>query len=244
VINSFLPAIGRRRYPGRTAKCFAATIVAIATVASSPCLSIAKADPDAHDSVVPFDIPAQRLATALERFMEATNVAVIVDAAVVAGRASAAVQGSFSPAGALRALLIGTGLDARPIGSAAYTLVPVPQIAAGRLPARFVNYAAVIQQAVTSALCRRNETRPTHYRAVMRLWLSPSGEITRVELAHTTGSSSLDQAIGGSLARLDVGAPIPSGLPQPVKLAILPRPVNEPVCPSDGVGSRPADLGR
>ncbi len=194
---------------------------------------------------MPFDIPAQPLATALERFMEATNVAVVVDAAAIAGRASAAVQGSLSPDKALRELLIGTGLDVRPIGSAAYTLVPLPQIAASRSPSRFVDYAAIIQQAVTTALCRRDETRPTYYRAVMRLWLSPGGAVTRVELAHTTGSSSLDLAIGGTLERLDVGVPTPSGLPQPVKLAILPRPANETVCLPDETGARPASgLGR
>jgi hypothetical protein len=226
--------------------CFATTIVTIVAAIVSPLsLSTPKADPGAHESVVALDIPTQPLATALEHFMEATNVAVVVDAAVTAGRVSAAVQGSFSPDEALRVLLTGTDLGPRPIGARAYTLVLLPRTAASRPPSRFVNYAAAIQQAVTNALCRRDETRPTHYRAVIRLWLSPGGEVIRVELAHTTGSSSLDLAIGDSLERLDVGAPTPNGLPQPVKLAILPRPINEPGCPSDGTGDRPAsDLGR
>jgi hypothetical protein len=61
---------------------------------------------------------------------------------------------------------------------------------------RFVKYAAAIWQAVTTASCLRDETRPTHYPAVMRLWLSVAGTVTRVEILSTTGSPSLDVAIG------------------------------------------------
>jgi hypothetical protein len=214
-------------------------------VSSSPYLSLAEADPDTHASEVPFDIPAQPLATALERFMTATKVAIIVDSTVIAGRTSATVQGSFSPGGALGALLAGTGLDRRPIGSGAYTLVPLPDMAGSRPPSRFVDYAAAIQRAVTAALCQRDETRPTHYRMVMRLWLSPSGAVMRVELANTTGNPNLDLAIGDALEHVNVGAPAPSDLPQPVKLAIVPHTASQPACSSDEAGNRPAsDFGR
>jgi hypothetical protein len=226
----------------RSVTYFAVIVVSIiASLASPARVSTAKAGPDAGVSRVQFDVPAQPLEAALESFMAAANVAVLVDSAVISGRRSAALQGSFSPEGALRSLLEGTGLDPRPIGSSAYTLVPSPGTTDVRPQPRFVKYAAAIQQAVTTALCLRDETRPTHYRTVMRLWLSAVGTVTRVEISSTTGSPSLDVAIGDALKQIDVGAPTPSGLPQPVKLAILPRAVNDAACPSgEEVGGRPA----
>jgi hypothetical protein len=210
----------------------------IASLANPACMSSADAAEGGHGSTVQFDIPAQPLATALEGFMAAAKVAIIVDSAVIAGRTSVPLQGPFSPDGALRVLLGGTGLDPRPIGTGAYTLVLSPRPAAVRSPPRFIQYAAAIQQVVTTALCRQDETRPTHYRMLMRLWLSPAGMVTRVELSSTTGNPSLDMAIGDALKHIDVGAPTPSGLPQPVKLAVMPHTANDAACPpgDDAIG--------
>lgn len=196
----------------------------------------AEADANADDSVF-LSIPAQPLAGALEGFMAATKVAVIVDSKMIAGRTSAALEGSFSPEGALRVMLMGTGLDPRSLGAAAYTLVMLPAVAS-QPPSRFIGYAANVQQAVTTALCQHDETRPTHYRAVMRLWLNPNGTVTRVELGRTTGNPTLDVAIGNTLQNINVGAPPPSGLPQPVKLAIVPRIVGDEACTSDRVSGQ------
>ena len=231
----------RHNNHGRSVTCLAVIVVSIiADIAAPTRVSIAKADPDAGGLRVQFDLPAQPLA-ALESFMAAAKVAVFVDSATISGRRSAALQGSFSPEGALRSLLAGTGLDPRPIGASAYTLVPSQGAADVRPHPRFLKYAAAIQQAVIAALCLRDETRPTHYRTVMRLWLSGAGTATRVEISTTTGSPNLDAAIGDALKQIDVGAPTPSGLRQPVKLAILPRAVNDAACPSgEEGGGRPA----
>jgi hypothetical protein len=73
---------------------------------------------------------------------------------------------------------------------------------------------------------------------VMRLWLSPGGAVTHVQLAGSTGSQSLDAAIGDALEHIDIGVPLPVGLPQPVKLAILPgTTTGDAACPaSDAAG--------
>jgi hypothetical protein len=218
-----------------------AIVVAIAGLATPSHSSAAEANQGADEPQVLFDIPAQPLAAALEHFMEVANVSVVVDSAAIAGRTSAALRGHFSPEGALRSLLAGTGLDPRPIGSHAYTLDPLPHAGAAQPLPRFTNYATAIQQAVTNALCQRDETRPTHYRVVMRLWLSPAGAVTHVQLGGSTGSPSLDTAIGNALEHISIGAPVPAGLPQPVKLAILPRVTpGDAACPSSDAGGQPA----
>ncbi len=52
-----------------------------------------------------FDIPAQPLAKALERFMAATNVAILTDSVLIVGRKFTGLHGRFSPDNALRALV-------------------------------------------------------------------------------------------------------------------------------------------
>jgi hypothetical protein len=208
--------------------------VIVAVGVSLPSFAIADADPTNHSSMMMFDMPALPLETALERFMTATKVAVVADSTVIAGRTSAALHGSFSPDGALHLLLAGTGLVARPIGSGAFTLALLPDAPEVRPLPRFVDYAAALQRAVTSALCRRDETRPTHYRAVMRLWVSAAGVVTHVELASPTGDQSLDTAISDALQHIDIGMRTPSELPQPVKLAVMPYSTDAAACPSDG----------
>jgi hypothetical protein len=218
----------------------AVAIVVITAILATPFRSSAVGSEQNADEVpTRFDIPAQPLATALEQFMGTANVSVVVDSAAIAGRTSAALHGQFSPEGGLRSLLIGTGIDPRPIGSRAYTLAPLPHAGAAQSLPRFTNYAMAIQQAVTNALCQRDETRPTQYRLVMRLWLNPEGTVTQVKLGVSTGSPGLDMAIENALEHIRVGAPVPAGLPQPVKLAILPRATSsDPGCSPNNMGEQ------
>jgi hypothetical protein len=179
-----------------------------------------------------FDIPEQPLAAALERFMTRSGVTFIVDSKVIGARKSGALRGTFSSDAALQFLLEGTGLDRRQIGQGVYTLVPsLPDTEARRLP-RFINYSAAVQQAVMAALCRQDETRPTGYRTVIRLWLYPKGTTKQVEVAVSTGSPSRDVAIADVLRRVEIGMPVPSNLPQPIKLAIVPQTTDDAICSS------------
>lgn len=57
-----------------------------------------------------FDIPAQSLTSALGQFGQQGGQQILFDEAIVAGRQSSAVQGSYSPRDALERLLAGTGV--------------------------------------------------------------------------------------------------------------------------------------
>lgn len=175
---------------------------------------------DSDTGRIEFDIGAEPLSNALERFMSATSVAVVVDSALLAGRRSAPLKGLYAPEAALRTILSGTGLNVVAIGPGAFTVLP-PSPGARPLPSN-LHYAAAIQSAVTAALCQQSDTRLMQYRAVLRLWLDPAGVVTRVELASSTGDSSIDTTIAATLQDVEVDLPRPDGLPQPVKLAILP----------------------
>ncbi|MDT9599196.1 TonB-dependent receptor [Sphingosinicella rhizophila] len=59
-----------------------------------------------------YDIPSQRLDLALNSFAEQSRLQIMFDPALVRGRRSAALQGSFLPSDGLRKLLAGSGLVA------------------------------------------------------------------------------------------------------------------------------------
>jgi TonB family protein len=178
-----------------------------------------------------FDVPAQPLVAALQQFMEISRVAVVVDNARLGDKRSSPLQGQFSVERGLRILLTGTGLYPRQIGDGAFTLDAMLRETTMQPMPRYPAYSAAIQKAVIDALCADNETRPTHYRVVLRLWLGASGVVERIGLDSSTGDRSLDAAIAHALQRIDIAAPVPAGLPQPVKLAILPRDgAEEAVC--------------
>jgi hypothetical protein len=202
---------------------------------AEPCLATEKND---TSEVFDFDVPEQSLVAALQSFMSISNIAVVVDGAMVGKRRSNAIRGTFSPESALQSLLDGTGLDSRWIGPGVYTLELAPHRVEAR--PRFVDYAAAVQRAVMLALCRVDETNPLRYRTVIRLWLQPEGTAKQVKLAVSTGSPSDDAAITNTLQRLDVGSPVPANLPQPIKLAIAPRAIGSANCPDHaGVRSSP-----
>jgi hypothetical protein len=168
-----------------------------------------------------FDIPAQPIEDALYSFDVATGIEVFVDGATVAGRKSVAIKGMFTPLEALRALLAGTGLDARLIGPDAVTLFSKPQVAANSLTYR--DYSALVQTAVVRALCTVPDVRPGAYRAAMQLWLAPTGVVLSASLLSSTGDAGRDRRIREILAGLPVGRAPPPALPQPVIMVILPR---------------------
>jgi iron complex outermembrane receptor protein len=68
----------------------------------------AGADPPATPR--PFDIPAEELAEALDRFSEQSGIQIAYDQKLIVGRRSQRVQGEMPAAEALRALLAGSGL--------------------------------------------------------------------------------------------------------------------------------------
>jgi hypothetical protein len=180
-----------------------------------------------------FEIPAQPLAGALEHFIAASGTMVAADSSLVIARRSAAVGGIMSPENALRIMLEGTGLDAQLIGPDAYTLVPRAAAVSWSAQPRLVLYGRAIQHAVTKALCQEPVTRPTHYRTVLKLWLSMDGKVREAELGTSTGRPTLDVKLLDALRRVNIGRAVPGDLPQPVKIAVRPTVSGEEACSPD-----------
>ncbi|KRQ92813.1 secretin and TonB N-terminal domain-containing protein [Bradyrhizobium valentinum] len=202
---------------------------------------------------VQFDIPAQPLELALNAYGAATQIQLFVDAELVSGLRSTALQGVLTPEAALRALLAGTGLTARAIDDQGITLVPLPPgngsaaSAPGKVSAtvmRFNNYSAAIQDTLRIALCRRAETTPGSYRALMRIWINASGVIVRSELVTSTGNGSRDAAIAAAVRDLAVGLPPPRDLRQPVTLLVSADGASSAYCSDADSSLRRAEIGR
>jgi hypothetical protein len=179
-------------------------------------------EPERAQIAVRLDIPAQALEDALYAFSAATKIAVFVDGSTVSGRRSTAVKGTFTAVEGLRILLIGTGLDAEPVGARAVTLLarPGPE-SSGSMAYR--RYSAILQRAALRRLCGDEMTAPGTYRMAMQLWIDERGQVTRAELLSSTGHAARDGRVRGLMMQIS-GEPPPPMLRQPIVLLILPRP--------------------
>jgi TonB family protein len=181
---------------------------------------------------VDFDIPAQPLAAALNAFGAATRVPIFVDAELTSGRRSIALKGAFTPEAGLQSLLAGTGLAASPVEGQGFTLALLPLSGEGSAAVvgdsispsvlRFGAYSAAIQGALQSTICLRAETRPGTYRTLVSLWITPTGSVNRAELLTSTGDAGRDVVLSDALRNLEMGAPPPPGMPQPVTILLAP----------------------
>ena len=104
-----------RRTALSLAACSSFAVPPAALVVGSTALAVATplaAQPAGAQATVAFDIPAGPLQSALVQFAARTGANLQFDPAMVAGKTSAGVRGSFVAAEALRQLLQGTGLEA------------------------------------------------------------------------------------------------------------------------------------
>lgn len=171
-----------------------------------------------------FDIPAQPLAAALDRYGDTTAREVLYSPTLTDGRTSETVKGTFVPEAALQLLLAGTGLTARFLKDNSFVLVPAPEAAGpsgGSAGAR--QYYGVVQAKLRDALCRATEVRPGSYRITALVWIEPSGTVVKFERLGSAGNVELDRGIDNVLRNLSVGAPVPAGFAQPILIMILPR---------------------
>lgn len=102
-----------------------------------PLAALAQA-PAAPASRIAFDIPAQDLGEALIAFGRVTGQQLVFDPATVAGKRSSALAGSHGTDEALRLLLAGTGLRARPAGDNVLVIEAPPANGAQTLDAVIV----------------------------------------------------------------------------------------------------------
>lgn len=104
----------------------------LATTALTASLFVAPAAAHAQ-AVRSYDIPAGPLAAALNRFVEASGVALVYDSALTNGLSSRGLKGSFGAAEALSRLLAGSGLTFRQTDPDSFTLERAPQSADGTI---------------------------------------------------------------------------------------------------------------
>jgi hypothetical protein len=194
-----------------------------------------------EEAMVRFDLPAQPLAASLAVFGRITGHSVLVAGSLMADREAAAVHGDFAPQEALRRLLAGTRLAARYISANAFTLVPLQDDAAaphapeaseaptpegaGRADTALAQaaFGAVLQRAITRVLCIAQPDAFGRYRLAVQLWIDPGGLVSAARLLEGSGVHERDAAVIERLRTLDLEAPVPAALAQPVTILLTPR---------------------
>ena len=193
---------------------------------------------------IPFHIPAQPLANALQAYGAQTGVQVLYESHSAAGRHSVAVEGNFTPENALNLLLAGTDLSVHYTRPDAITLArssseqdapPLSPIAAtdlslGTLRVRGEEdssslraYSESVQVDIQKALQRNARTRGGSYRVVFDLWIDPFRTITRTQLFQSTGDAERDAALTVALRGVVISRAAPANMRQPVRVAIVVR---------------------
>ncbi|AJE97012.1 hypothetical protein SG18_00330 [Pandoraea apista] len=185
--------------------------------------------PSAEPKSFFFDIPAQPLADALQRYAMISGRPALFSSAQVAGLTSSPVRGDFPADTALERLLAGTGLvaqHARSSPAEAFVLKAQPT-ATGPLssgedtPANA--YAGRVQASVWAALCSNTLTRPGQYRTLLRFEIDATGALRQARLLTSTGDRSRDAAVLRVLASVRIEGVPPSDLAQPLTMVLLPR---------------------
>ena len=98
-----------------------AAAIALSAPLASPSLMAAEQATTART----YNLPAGSLATTLNQIASQSGITLAIDPALVAGKSSAPVSGTFEGSTALREALRGTGLQLQQSGGGAYALVPV-----------------------------------------------------------------------------------------------------------------------
>jgi TonB family protein len=192
----------------------------------------------AHD--IDFDIPAQALAAALDRFSERSGHSALFSSTLTAGRMSSPVLGRYTPKIALQLLLAGSGLDVEEISTAQVTTfvlkpaarpadaIPTPDPAATL--AGLDNYDGLIQAKVWEGICADRRTASGSYRSLLRFQVDAAGRIERARLLGSSGDRRRDRLLLTILQSVQVGRPPPPDMAQPVTMLILPGQDGGPVC--------------
>lgn len=206
------------------------------------CLGFLGATAAARAESFDFDIPAQRLSGALDRFADISHQSVLYRDEWVDGRTSSAVHGRYSALAALHLLLAGTGLAADDVRAGASSMPPAQSVASdlsGVARGAFVltpdpatalaapaglarGYDALVQARVWQTLCEDTRTAPGTYRALLRVQVDASGTLRQARLLASTGDTRRDAAMTTLLTGLPIGATPPTDLAQPLTLMILP----------------------
>ena len=193
-----------------------------------------------------FQIPAQSLVTALQRYSEVSGVQVLYESGVADGIRSAGVDGDFSAEAALQTLLSGTeltvhytrsnaititrtgrqGVDAptrHPLATADLSLDTLRVTPPETDQSDLAQYTGVIQTDIQNALQKSSRTRSGNYQVGVKLWITGSRTVRRIELFRPSGDRQRDAVISDVLNGLVISAAAPTHAPQPVSVVITVR---------------------
>jgi hypothetical protein len=193
---------------------------------------------NASSGTVHFDLPAQPLDQLLQAFRE-TELVVVVSRPLLEGRTSAPVNGDYLPGDALRRALIGTGLEARFLGTDQAVITPLSNPQPSAPPAipsgvaatdidgvltggDYRPYVAMIQSRLTEALCASALTRPGNYRLVAQLLIDHTGTVVAADVVGSTGLAERDIAISHAMHTLTLDSAPPAALPEPITILLRP----------------------
>jgi hypothetical protein len=85
-------------------------------------------------------------------------------------------------------------------------------------------YAALVVQEINALLADEDRLRTKEYTLILKLWISPDGDIERYRIDRQSGDESVDEMIKSALARLgSISEGPPLELPQPIRLRIKSR---------------------
>jgi hypothetical protein len=237
----------KARVCSTTRSLWAALSIILFLMAKSACAQQAIAAPlPGPRALIPFNIPSQPLASALEAYSVATGVQVLYESSLALRLRSEGITAVTTSDRALEMLIANTGLIVRYTGRNAITIsrpsaflgnqpppsvfsnaalrMPVLQIGAG-LPDKIAlrAYSDAIRTQVEAALKRYPETRDGSYRVGVSLWVGGDRTVERAELFQSTGRASRDAAVKTVLQSLVINQDSPPNTPRPVKLVIVVR---------------------
>lgn len=185
-----------------------------------------------NSALLDFDIPAQPLVSALNRYAAVTDRPAVFRSSLVSGRTSSPLRGAYSPEAALRILLSGTRLVAHDVGTGdthAFVLKPVGESAPATIAAATAgmsslpSYDGLVQATIWEDLCANPQTTPGNYRALLRFQIDAAGAVRQARLLGSTGDKGRDTAVLQTLHRVHIDQPPPPGLVQPLIMLVLPR---------------------
>lgn len=193
-----------------------------------------------------YQIPADRLDSALARFASVSKVDILYDEGLARGRRSTAVSGRYSPPQALAILLSGTGLSWRFTKARAVVIYaenadatgssqaaePYPVLVLDTLNVRVSPVIGRSSRAAFTAygewvlaqLYRRitpdrsQQRRP--FRGEIQFWIDEQGTVSRLEFIQRTGDSDADRLIETRIVGTRFDRLPPPGLPQPLRFMV------------------------
>lgn len=185
-----------------------------------------------------FDISAQPLVRALNRFADVSGRSALFPGTLVADRHSSSVHGRYTAKAALQRLLEGSGLEVEEISSgklAALVLKPIPAQTPVEAVARtdvdsLGGYENLIQARVWDAICANRSTAIDSYRSLLRFSVDAAGRVQQPRLLSSSGDGQRDATLLDALKSVHLDRAPPSGMRQPVTLLIVPKQVGGPAC--------------